>query len=279
MGNTESSSREPSMIVKKGLLIGINYIGTNNQLNGCINDSLNLKEFLKKNSYLGEEDFVIMNDNEKGDLYPSKENIIKKLDELVKFCLDNSDKEVYLFVSYSGHGYFLPDYDGDESDGKDEVLCPADCNINGYIRDDTIKAEFIDKLPENVHLFVLIDSCHSGTMCDLKFNYNIDASSTFSTYGNFSDTKCDVIMISGCEDKDVSSDAYIYDSNSYRYEYQGAMTASFVKCFYDEISYQNLIEKMRSWLKKNRFTQIPQLSSGKYIDINNSCLLSKYDKN
>ena len=36
-------------IVKKGLLIAINYTGSDNQLNGCINDQDNLKKFLIKN--------------------------------------------------------------------------------------------------------------------------------------------------------------------------------------------------------------------------------------
>ena len=55
------------------------------------------------------------------------------------------------------------------------------------------------------------------------------------------------------------------------------MTASFIKSFYDEISFKELVERMRGWLKSNDFTQVPQLSSGKYMDINKPCLLSQYD--
>ena len=126
-------------------------------------------------------------------------------------------------------------------------------------------------------MFVLIDSCHSGTICDLKFNYKIDKYLSFTAYDTFDDTKCDVIMISGCHDKDVSSDAYIYDSKEYKYEYQGAMTASFIKNYYDNISYKDLIERMRSWLKIYGFTQVPQISSGLYVNVKNRCLLTTYN--
>jgi hypothetical protein len=108
-------------------------------------------------------------------------------------------------------------------------------------------------------------------MLDLKYNYRIDNLLTYTAHDNFKDTECDVIMISGCEDHDFSSDAYI------KYEYQWAMTASFLNLFEDDLSYYDLIVKMRNWLKYNKFTQIPQLSSGKYINVNDQTLLSEYN--
>ena len=37
---------------KRALLVGINYYGTNNKLNGCINDVENINNFLLKNGYI-----------------------------------------------------------------------------------------------------------------------------------------------------------------------------------------------------------------------------------
>lgn len=263
-------------VVKKALLIGINYTGTDNELSGCINDSENLRGFLKEKNYFVDDEMTSMTDNSADNLKPTKENILFQLDKLCEFANDNKDKEVFLFLSYSGHGYFLTDLTGDEEDGQDEVLCPIDCDYVGYITDDELKANLVDKLPKNVKLCILIDSCHSGTMLDLKYDFKVDNQCTYVTKDKLQDSECDVIMISGCQDFDVSSDAYIKE-NAWRYEYQGAMTASFIKNFYDEISYEELINKMRQWLIENEFTQVPQLSSGKYIDIKKPCLLSHFD--
>lgn len=276
-------------IVKMGLLIGINYTGTDNQLNGCINDSENLCKFLQTKGYFKENDFIFMNDNKKDDLYPTRENICKQLNNLVNFANseENKDKQVFLFLSYSGHGYYLEDCNGDEYDKKDEVLCPIDCNNNGYIRDDELKSQFIDKLPNNVKCFVLIDSCHSGSMLDLKYEYPVKSTNSGKkinlqcrVHPTAIDTECDVVMISGCHDFQTSADAYLNDNtnkNKWKYEYQGAMTASFIANFYDEITYEELISKIRVWLNNSNFDQVPQLSSGKNINLREPCLLSKFD--
>jgi hypothetical protein len=265
-----------SRVVKKCLLIGINYEGSDFQLNGCINDSENMKEYLIKNKYFSDNDFVLMNDHQSGYLYPTRYNIIKQLRELIKFANKNSNKIVYLFLAYSGHGYRLEDNDGDELDGKDEVLCPIDCNQNGFITDDTLRREFIYKLPRNVKLTILIDACHSGSAMDLKYNYAIDKLNTYTVHGNMPNSKCSIVMISGCKDDQTSSDAYLKDNNR-KYEYQGAMTASFLANYKDNITYQDLILRMRYWLKKNKFEQIPQLSSGRHINIKKRFLLSYYN--
>jgi hypothetical protein len=49
---------------RKALLIGINYFGTKHQLNGCINDVMNLREYLVRDrgfSY-APQDMVVMTD-------------------------------------------------------------------------------------------------------------------------------------------------------------------------------------------------------------------------
>ncbi len=266
-------------IVKKALLIGINYEGQNGELSGCINDSINLKQFMIAHDYFDDDEFTMLNDHQQDNLKPTRANILSQFKSIVDYANspDNANKEVYLFISYSGHGSYLKDYDGDEEDGRDEVLCPIDYSNNGFISDDEIKNELINKLPSNAKLFVLIDACHSGTMCDLKYNYMVDKKSSYRTYGDFNDSNCHVIMISGCRDDQTSADAYVYDTQEKHYEYQGAMSASFIANFHDNSTYQELIDNMRKWLKEHKFDQIPQLSSGRYINIKGSCLLTDFD--
>lgn len=277
--NTENQTYEYSALIKKGLLIGINYIGVDDisPLNGCINDSENLAGFLHKNKYIPYQEMTLMNDKQSGNLYPTKKNIVKQLKYIVECVEQYPQKPIFIFFSYSGHGYYQADDDGDEFDGRDEVLCPVDCMSNGFIRDDDLKEQFIDKLPPNVTCVILIDSCHSGTILDLKYEYPLGNNLPVKIHNHINDTQCNVVMISGCTDSQTSGDANLKDTMTSNYEYQGAMTASFLNTFHDEITYAELITNMRKLLKDSHFTQIPQLSSGKYIDVTKPCLLSQFN--
>ncbi|ARF11012.1 caspase [Hokovirus HKV1] len=261
-------------IVKKALLIGINYTGSQNELNGCINDSMNLKKFLLSNKYFLESDMIMMNDNLKGNLYPNKANIEYQFNELVKFAQNNVDKKVELFISYSGHGTNVVDKNGDEKDGYDEALVPIDFLNSGFIIDDNIRINLVDKMHKNVSLTILCDSCHSGTMCDLKYLYTFDKQ-LYTADSKYKDTLCNIVTISGCKDSQTSADAYIKTGSTYTY--QGAMTASFIANYKDEITYRNLIVTMKSWLAKKLYTQIPQLCSGKLVNVDSPFLLSSYN--
>jgi hypothetical protein len=262
---------------KKALLIGINYINTQNELSGCINDATNIHRFLTTNNFFDNNSITLMNDYEDGELYPTKKNILKQFDNLVKFAKKYKTGTVYLFISFSGHGYYVEDTNGDESDGRDEALCPVDSYKSGYITDDTIKSKLVDKLGENVKLVMLVDACHSGTIVDLKYNYSIlNTNKNCHIYNKIEDSKCDVIVISGCSDDQTSADGLIIHNSLSKFEYQGAMTAAFLDSYKYGISYVKLIINMSSWLHNYKYTQFPQLSSGKNIDINDTILLCQY---
>ncbi len=93
------------MARKKALIIGINYFGKSCQLNGCINDAANVREFL-----VGERGFpddgdslVVMTDapeNEGSLLFPSFENMVNAM----KWLVADSEEGDSLWLSYSGHG-------------------------------------------------------------------------------------------------------------------------------------------------------------------------------
>ena len=122
-------------------------------------------------------------------------------------------------------------------------------------------------LKKGVMLFALFDCCFSGTVLDLKYQY-LDSleNDTFTTDNNDTETKSNVIMISGCNDKQTSADAFINN------KYQGAMTWAFLNTLNQKsssnLSWKNLLIDMRDKLKQSEFTQLPQLSSGCLIDIN-----------
>ena len=77
------------------------------------------------------------------------------------------DRVVFYF---SGHGSYVPDYDGDEPDGVDEVLVTHDVKkisrhgkrtLSGVVLDDELNRLFSGISSKNI--ITIVDACHSGT--------------------------------------------------------------------------------------------------------------------
>lgn len=151
-------------MVKRALLIGINYTNTSSQLNGCINDVYNIRNFITKYCDYSLENIKVLTDK---DISPTRANIISHVQWLISNCLPGDT----LLFHYSGHGSFTRDSSGDESDGKDEVLVPLDYQTAGMLSDDWLFSNLVQKIPKGVNLWAFVDACHSGTMIDLKYNY------------------------------------------------------------------------------------------------------------
>jgi hypothetical protein len=245
----------PILPSKKALLIGINYTGTEYQLSGCINDMININSKLTSQFGFIQNNIQLLTDETS--IKPTKIDILTYFKNL----LINSASGDQLFFAFSGHGSNILDRNGDEQDGYDEMIVSKD--LQG-ITDDDLKILIQQYLKKDVSLFALFDSCHSGTILDLRYQYldsnNYD-NSTINT--KTSETNGNIIMISGCMDKQTSADAYI--SN----KYQGAMTWSFIETINTKpnLSWKELVCNMRNLLKTSQYEQIPQLCSGKTIDI------------
>jgi hypothetical protein len=248
------------------LLIGINYINTSNELYGCINDTNNIKDLLQnKFNY---NIFNILTDytNKK----PNKLNIINEFTNL----LVNANNGDNIFFLYSGHGTCTIDLNYDEMDGQDEMIVPLDAtDLNSCILDDELNNIIMKYLKVGVKLFMLFDSCFSGTVVDLKYNYLTNDTELITINPKVQVTQGQVIMISGCRDDQTSADTNVnYFNNNIN---SGAMTYSFLQTIQQlgvNISLKTLIENMRKILKDNEFSQIPQLSSGNQLDISKTIL-------
>jgi len=256
-------------MVQKALLIGINYIGTSAELRGCINDVLNVKKFLIEEQGFKEEEVRVMTEaSETKENRPTKENIVSAIKELIR----DNDKDSKLFLHYSGHGSWTYDRNMDEKDRRDETICPVDFRRSGDIIDDQLHRLLVDPLVEGAELFCLFDCCHSGTVLDLKYNYQVDTSPKGTTYTinsdkKYSSTKAQILTVSGCTDVQTSADAFISK------KFQGAMTYSFLKAYEDlkksekTITYKNLMKNLLLNCKKGGYKQIPQLCSGNFVDL------------
>lgn len=257
----ETEQKILNNIELKALIIGINYLNTASELYGCINDANHLQTYFINKYNFSTNNLCLLTDNTI--VKPTKQNILKKYKDL----LINAKAGEKLFFTYSGHGAFRTDLNNDEADGKDELLITID---KQSISDDELKTIIDENLPEGVTLFVLFDCCHSGTLMDLKYNY-LSGNEDLVINEKINETKSNVFLISGCFDSQTSADAYIDN------KFQGALTWCFLKTINENninntLTWKDLLTNMRTLLKP-KYTQIPQLSSGKLIDINSPLIL------
>lgn len=140
------------------LSIGLNqvdpahYSGWNGTLNAPERDASDIYQLTKNLGYSG--DMLKGKD-------ATRENVVRAIENAAN-ALQSGD----IFVLYySGHGGQLPDMDGDEDDGVDETWCLH----NGQIMDDHIKLLW-PKFRSDVRIFVLSDSCHSGTILKMTLD-------------------------------------------------------------------------------------------------------------
>lgn len=143
-------------MIKRALLVGINaYPGA--ELRGCLNDVKQIHELLTGAYGFEEKEIRILRDRE-----ATSKGIEAGLAWLAEGGPGGGAGDVRVF-HYSGHGTYVPDENGDERDGRDEALCPIDCDNNGFLTDDRL-ASFYAAVPEGSNLTLLMDCCHSGTI-------------------------------------------------------------------------------------------------------------------
>ncbi len=236
---------------KKGVIVGINYQdndSSDDDLNGCVEDTIRLKNYLTKCCYFNEEDITLVCEPYE----TTKNEIQKQLRELVFFSYTHHYSE--LWFSFSGHGGGV--YNTNEDDEQCEVICPSDYKQNGVIVDYWLKTHFINRLHPTSKLFILMDCCHSGTNLNLPYQL-IDKKETLLSNPNVS-LLARVIKISGCRDDQTSMEYYDDKSG----EYQGALTSCFLANAneYRGTVFNVLCDNVRNALENKGFQQKPMLS-------------------
>lgn len=261
--NQNKSKLSSSVPSKKSMLIGINYIGTPSELSGCINDANNINECFKKYSITNACFMTDLTTNKK----PTKQNIMNELSNLLVQSFQGDS----IYFCFSGHGANILDRSGDELDGIDEMIAPINFtyNVSSFISDDELRNLVDLRLRSGVKLFMLFDSCFSGTMLDLKYHYlDSDNYEKVTINSRVSATKGQIVTISGCKDSQYSADTVVDYGN--KMIYSGAMTYSFLKTIQDlgvNISFRTLLQNMRKILGEGEYEQIPQLLSGQELNI------------
>lgn len=261
---------------KKACLIGINYTGTPNRLYGCENDVRKIHHVLTHKCGYEARNITVI--TEQTTIKPTRRNILL---QFVRLLIESKPGD-QLFFGFSGHGYFVPDMDGDEEDGKDEIIITCE---NHYIVDDEFRALIHKYMKPDVQLFGFFDNCHSGTILDLRYEYDIplktvpfttiddinigrssrEASTVpVQTNEQYVETPGQVILLSGCRDEEKSVDAMING------RFNGVLTCTFMEIilnFPERLTWYDAVQEMEFYIRKLGFEQRPLLSTGRPIDL------------
>ncbi len=263
------------------VLVGINKY-KNSPLRGCCTDVIIMRDILvKKYGVPASKIRLVLDDR------ATKDNIMERLE-----WLSTNDTE-HKFFHFSGHGAQIPvqDYKNNyEPDGMDEIICPYDFNWNGrYITDNQID-DILSKMKAEHHMTMVFDSCHSGTMdrsvgadADVRSRMietpldllsrlsdvtlsegilGVDLDELFKVEkqpkvikNNPKFSSHNVSIITGCKESQTSADAFMAN------RYQGALsyTMQGLLMMDSDITLKDLRDQCEQRLKRQRFTQTPQL--------------------
>ena len=263
--------------MRKALLVGINYTGTPYRLFGCINDVVNMGSYLQKvRKY---NSLTIMTDTTT--IKPTRSNILAGFSALLQGAKSGDE----LWFHFSGHGSLVNDASRDEESGQDSCICPIDVARAGFISDDVIRSNLAALVPKGVRLYMVLDACHSGTGCDLRYKYD-DASyltsrlttlpekyvpndwslqQTNYEFKRYDKTAGEVFCISGCQDEQTSADAFLGGQAS------GVVTYLLLNCLNNNsestYKWKHLLKDICCGEKVNRFTQRTALTSGNALNL------------
>ncbi|KAK0431415.1 peptidase C14 [Armillaria borealis] len=264
------------MDIRSGLgvrrhFIGINYVSrrgygqVHGELSGCIKDAVQISSFLSEHwssSSRGVKIKVLRDDSRNADEIPTKNNIIKAMQWLVKGARPDDS----LVFHYSGHGGQIRDQNGDEADGYDEVIFPVD---GGYIVDDDMHAFMVKPLPPGCRLTALFDCCHSGSALDLPYVWHdfeglFRGGSVTRKWIRRKSTQAGVISLSSSKDSRISVDT----------PQGGAMSDAFIMSLkHDAYPTYNQFFDSISKIMKGKYGQMPQLCCSSNIDTKRSFVL------
>ncbi|RWR86754.1 metacaspase-1 [Cinnamomum micranthum f. kanehirae] len=154
---------------KRAVICGISYRKSSHELKGSINDAKCMKDLLITRFGFPESAIFMLTEGETDPLKtPTKNNLLWALNWLGQSCRPKDS----LVFHYSGHGSRLRNYRLREvDDGYNETLCPMDFETQGMIFDDEINRAIVERLPPEVKLHAIIDSCHRKSVLELSFLY------------------------------------------------------------------------------------------------------------
>jgi len=233
-------------MVKKALLVGINYTNTlHPQLHGCIDDIVNMSELLVDSFDYDINNIIMLRDDNNNattidgfsdasgagenrrnsgerssEELPTRINILTHLSNLVKQSANLSE----IWFHYCGHGSQINAVTNGKYNNLNEVILPVDYQTNGFIIDDEIY-----NIIKNVkcNMILVFDSCHSGSMCELQWSFLYSEGLIVkSMNNNKSIENPNIFCFSSCKDSQTCADVY----NNVKTQNVGIFTDSLIYC-------------------------------------------------
>jgi hypothetical protein len=310
---TTRPARRPTLRV---LLIGNNYVGTANELRGCVEDVRTAEAWLRAAARAASMPIVV---TQLADERGVGSSIVSgrhgrgtgaAILAAIRALVTSARAGDSLYVHYSGHGAGLATRAPDELARINSTWVPLDYatwrggGTAGLITDNELRIALVNRVPAGCALWVTSDSCFSGSVLDLRFNYT-DASfralqadavpsarapapwtptpppngapsvqfntldrataTTVAENRAYAITAANVVLLSGCKDTQTSADTF-EDGLA-----QGALTWALFNCIGTgadaRVPLKYLVKDVRGLLRAHAYTQVPQLSTGKALDV------------
>ncbi|MGB5011682.1 MAG: caspase family protein [Candidatus Dechloromonas phosphoritropha] len=267
-------------MAKKALCIGINnYPGTQMDLQGCVNDANDWAAALTQRGFAVSK--LLDSEATKAAMMTAMEDLIAK-----------ASKGDSLVITFSGHGTYQPDTDGDEADGLDEALCPYDLQTSGAaLTDDEIRVLFAAR-KAGVRIVLISDSCHSGTVTRAAAaERDADTRPRFMPMGNWLpdkllprnragevaattvapvgatpllgafSNKLGDLLLAGCKEgpNNFSSDARISGRDNGAFTYYALKALKMLKA---DATYADWHKSIGKYLPSASYPQVPQIVGG-----------------
>lgn len=238
--------------MKSAICIGINDYGGSANLNGCINDAMGWLDVLTRFGF----DVSVILDRE-----AKKQVILEKLENMI----GASSYGDVIVMTYSGHGTQVPDQNGDEPDYYDEALYVSD----GVLLDDSLRS-VLNKVPDGVAVYIILDSCFSGTSTRFASPFSESAKPRFIKLEStpeiasrsrrskrfLQEHEMKELLLTGSSDSEYSYDAY------FQGEYYGAMSYNAFQVIKENpfgLTWEEFYTKLRKRLPSYDYPQTPQL--------------------
>lgn len=254
--------------MKRALCVGINnYPGTDNDLQGCVNDCNDWQlEFERRNF----DEIVKLTDKQ-----ATKAEVVSHL----RAAVDATEKGDLFVFTYSGHGTWVPDEDGDEPDGKDEALCPWDIGTTGAVITDDELYEIFSLRHRAARIVVLSDSCHSGSVTRFAppipgwtGHRKIRFLSPFAFKSTWTEaalmraaipvfhrhSKASSLLLAGCQDTEYSYDCVFNNRPNGAFTYAALMA---LKKLPADTTYKDWYAAIRKILPSQSAPQTPRLDA------------------
>jgi len=261
------------------LIIGISdYINFGDEIGGDLPgarfDALGFRDVLVARYGFPNENIRLLLDHD-----ATRDRITTELGQWLPSVVKPGDLVV---VFYAGHGSQAWDTNGDEEDGLDETICPADV-IKGNADKDIPDDEFntlLNAIPTD-NVAVVLDNCHAGTgtravtpfarprslardaTIDLAKPANATEGQVNATAARAETLNSKILEIAAAQAGEVAVDAEWPGEDGAPSRFGGAFTTSLLRNLWQApagTSYKDIFERTAEDMKRERFAQQPSIS-------------------